>query len=349
MVNINRNLMAPEHNEANNPFIEHLRRTIQQERKFPRKPKKLDQPPPLYHGWLLPYLLEIDLHTWRRWEYWARCMEAGRLIDAPLPHIPWLSTTQRHNPALKMLEACLNTIPRHGAWQTWGSWSYFEYFLDWLLYGFGHPGQPELPVEPAGCEGASERLYQVFCLEALLAWPYDYFGDILADNRHGRGMGFYPTPLEVVTLMVEMLFCDTEKDSRTETVCDPAVGTGRMLLVASSFSVRLFGQDVNPTVLKGLLVNGYAYAPWLVRPFPFLDAELLDPARSAALSAEMTEIGLKRADVADYLAKTEHDAEEQWRFEPLKKRRYPAGSTFEDRYRKNSDPATLQPVEASMI
>ena len=122
-----------------------------------------------------------------------------------------------------------------------------------------------------------------------------------------------------------------------------------MLLVASNVSVRLFGQDINPTVLKALLVNGYAYAPWLVRPFPFLDADLLDPARSAALSDEMTEIGLKRADVAGYLAKTEHDADEQWRFEPLKKRRYPAGSSFEDRYRKNSDLATLQPVKTSKI
>jgi hypothetical protein len=271
-------------------------------------------------------------------------MEAGRLIDAPLPQIAWLSTTQRHNPALKMLEACLNAVPRHGAWQTWGSWSYFDYFLDWLLYGFGHPGQPEQPVEPAGCEEARERLYQVFCLEALLAWPYDYFGDILAENRHGRGMGFYPTPMTVAQLMVSMLFAGSnEQDNRLETVCDPCVGTGRLLIVAGNHSVRLYGQDINPTVLKALLVNGYLYVPWLVRPFPFLDSEVLDPTRSARLSDGMTEVGLKRPDVAAYLTGTEHDVEEQWRFEPLKKRRYRNDDhNFETLYRK------ITPVESTL-
>jgi hypothetical protein len=107
-----------------------------------------------------------------------------------------------------------------------------------------------------------------------------------------------------------------------------------MLLVASNFSVRLFGQDINPTVIKALLVNGYAYVPWLVRPFPFLDADLLDPARSAALSERMTDIGQKRPDVAAYLTGTEHDAGDQWRFEPLKKRRYKNGDhSFETLYR----------------
>jgi hypothetical protein len=243
----------PERSDAPLCLVEQLRQTINREgRKFPRKPKTLDRPPPFYHGWLLPYLLKIDLYTWRRWDYWGRCMEAGRLIDRPLPQIPWLTTPQRHNPVLKMLEACLNAIPTHGAWQTWGGWRYFDYFLDWLLYGFGHPGQPELPPEPSGCEGAAQRLYQVFCLEAMLAWPCDYFGDTLcvAENRHGRHLGFFLSPMSLAVLMAEMLFCDKNKDYRLETVCDPAVGTGRFLMVSGNYSVRLFGQDINETVLK---------------------------------------------------------------------------------------------------
>ena len=80
-----------------------------------------------------------------------------------------------------------------------------------------------------------------------------------------------------------------------------------------------------------------------MRPFPFLDADLLDPARSATLSEGMTDIGQKRPDVAAYLTETEHDAEEQWRFEPLKKRRHKNGDhSFETLYRK------ITPVESTL-
>ena len=73
--------------------------------------------------------------------------------------------------------------------------------------------------------------------------------------------------------MVSINFSDDrgEPDSRTRTVCDPCVGTGRMLLHASNRSVCLYGQDVNPTCVKATLVNGYLYAPWLVIPFPWLN------------------------------------------------------------------------------
>ena len=85
MADNDRSLITLEKTETDHGFIEHLRHTIhQQGRRFPRQPRKLDQPPSLYHGWLLPYLLEADRFTWRRWEYWALCMEAGRLIDRPL-------------------------------------------------------------------------------------------------------------------------------------------------------------------------------------------------------------------------------------------------------------------------
>ena len=83
-----------------------------------------------------------------------------------------------------------------------------------------------------------------------------------------------------------------------------------------------------------------------MRPFPFLDADLLDPAHSAALSDEMTEIGLKRPDVAAYLARTEHDGQEQWRFEPLKKRHHMHGDpSFETLYRKTTPAGSTSVVK----
>mgnify|MGYP001203800327 CR=1 FL=1 len=300
-------------------------REIAADRKFPRKPDPTVNRT-LAHGWLLPYLLQADRLTWGRWDYWYRLMQSGRLPAEPIPPIEFSDTPARGTPAHKMLEACLNTIPTHGVWQSWSSWSYFDFFMDWLLYGFGHPGQPESPPEPAGCAEASNRLYQVFCLEALLAWPDDYWGDILAENKHGRGLGFYPTPLNVVRLMVQMLLApsDDGQDLRTRTVLDPCLGTGRMLLLASNYSLRLYGADINPTVIKASLVNGYLYAPWLVRPIPWLDRDTIDPARSAAISDAMVQAGAGNPAAAEYLAGSEHDGAQQWRFEPLKKRRRPS-------------------------
>ena len=71
---------------------------------------------------------------------------------------------------------------------------YFDYFLSWLLFGLGHKGQSEMPAEPGGCHGASDRLYQVFTLDAMLLWPHDYFGTLLAESSYGKSQGFYPTP-----------------------------------------------------------------------------------------------------------------------------------------------------------
>ncbi len=168
-----------------------------------------------------------------------------------------------------------------------------------------------LPEERGEFQGASVRLYQAFNLETLLAYPYDYFGDILAENRHGRHLGFYPTPMDVSVLMAEMTL--GEEDARAKSICDPCVGTGRLLLAASNRSYRLYGNDINPTVIKATLVNGFLYAPWLVRPFPFLDPPLCDPSQSQEVSDAIA----AQANIQG----TEHDAREQWKFEPIKKRR----------------------------
>mgnify|MGYP006921302639 CR=1 FL=1 len=215
-------------------------------------------------GWILPMLIEIDAHTWGRWAHWCDINEAGSIGDKPIPKIKF-EPHQQHGK--KMIERCLNSITRYGSWQGWSSFEYFNYFLDWLLYAFGHARQ--LPKEPSGCEGASMRLYQLFNLETLVAFPNDDLGDMLAENAHGKHNGFFPTPLDICELMVSMQM--TDEDMRTKTVNDPCLGTGRMLLCASNHSYRLYGMDIDQTVIKAALVNGYLYAPWLVKSFSFLD------------------------------------------------------------------------------
>lgn len=301
------------------------------------KPQKIDPnlKRDLKHGWLIPYLLKTDSYTWKRWDYWLRTMEAEKLLDEPIPQIEFYCGGNRaeglNSPLMRHLEKCLNLISQHGSWQGWSGWQYFDYFLDWLLFGFGHPGHPKLPKEPAGAEGVSMQLYQTYDLHWQLLFPWDYWGGILAENNHGKYLGFYPTPHNVVKFMSLMLFegPESQTDHRMQTVCDPCLGTGRMLLYASNYSLRLFGMDINPTVIKSSLVNGYLYAPWMVKPFPFLDGNFTQLASTAIdgktvashLSDQMTVQAEDQPAAAAYLAETEHDSQEQWRFEPILKRR----------------------------
>ena len=217
-----------------------------------------------------------------------------------------------------MLETTLNVIPSHGSWQCLGGWEYFRYLLQWMLWGFGHPGYAE-PAEPFGCEGASLRVYQTLNICAWMLWPYDYCGDLLAENAYGRKQGFFPTPMPICQMMPQMVMEGSTEDTRIQTVCDPAVGTGRFLLTASNYSLRLYGQDIDPLMCMATLVNGYLFAPWLVRPFPFMDADNLDPTESQRISDSIT--AQAPPHIAEQISDTKHDAEEAFQFEPIKKRR----------------------------
>ncbi len=145
-----------------------------------RKPKKKKPDPhlkrDLKHGWLYPYLMQIENLMWGRWLYWKECqmmpevawerwkweralaMIENRepeaipkfvidrtLPDREIPQISWAYNEQ----AEKMLLDCLDAIPVSGGWNSWSSWSswtYLRYFLHWLLFGLGHPGYNELPL-----------------------------------------------------------------------------------------------------------------------------------------------------------------------------------------------------------
>ena len=272
-------------------------------------------------GWLLPSLLRTDTLLYGRWDYLAGCWERGELPDAPLPQIPFLSTPDKATWA--MLTASLDAIPQHGhgGWAGWSGSEYFRFFLQWLLHGFGHGGHKEAPAEPPYCEGAGERLARVFDLPLWQNHPYDYLGDLLAQNAYGKRQGFFPTPHTIAEFMAQMLFSgqENERDTRTLTVCDPCVGTGRLLLHASNFSLRLYGMDIDPTLCLATLVNGFLFAPWLVRPLPYLDGVQYQPECSADLSEAMAASAPPHQ--AEQLADTEHDTAEQWRFEPVKKRK----------------------------
>ena len=205
--------------KSNHAVLEALRRTIPETK--PKHPKLLQPPRSLQHNWLLPCLLHADDHLWHRGDCWLQELTARQIV-ALIPKIEW----QKSEFGFKMLDRSLSAIIKNGDWRGWNSWAAFDCFVDWLLLGFGHKGQPDLSEEKSEYERANERLYQVFNLETLLAWPYDYFGDILAENQHGRHLGFFPTPFELCQLMARVNF--GEEDARTKTVFDPGLGTGRV-------------------------------------------------------------------------------------------------------------------------
>jgi hypothetical protein len=126
---------------------------------------------------------------------------------------------------------------------------------------------------PRLSEGINEKLYRKVNLGPMIERPYDYLGDFVAQGK-AKGWNptaFYPTPHNVVELMVQMTMADSSRkggDSRKLSVNDPCCGSGRMLLHASSYSLNLWGQDIDPLAIAMCKINGALYAPWLSFPLP---------------------------------------------------------------------------------
>jgi hypothetical protein len=68
-----------------------------------------------------------------------------------------------------------------------------------------------------------------------------------------------------------MTLGDGGEKGKFATVCDPAVGTARMLMHASNRSIFLFGADIDPVVLKAAKLNLHLYAPWGALPIQHME------------------------------------------------------------------------------
>ncbi len=211
-----------------------------------------------YRGWLLYYRLLLEDHPQvsRRWDYWCRTMATRELLDEPIPQITFSEGYDKQ--AMKDLEIWLRLVDRHTS-----GWSAVDKLLDWFLWGFGYADkEPQLPHE------LNENLYRQVNIGPMLVQPHDYLGGWIMMQKGGwNPNAFYPTPHSVVECMVRMTM-ETGEDLRSKTVCDPCVGSGRMLMHASNYSLRLYGVDIDPTLVKVTLVNGALYVPWILRPFP---------------------------------------------------------------------------------
>lgn len=194
-----------------------------------------------------------------RWGYYQRTVEAGRLLDGPIPQVHF----GQPDPKIpSMLQRWASII----GWDN-GGWSDFRTFLEWLGWGLGiEKTEPKLHRPDA-----AEKLYREVNLKPFLDAPYDYLGAYISEHKASgwNPKAFFPTPHQVCELMVRMLEHDEAKDGRDirlHSVHDPCIGTGRFLLHASNVSLNLSGQDVDSTALLACKINGCLYAPWLTFP-----------------------------------------------------------------------------------
>jgi hypothetical protein len=250
-------------------------------------------PPWHYRGWLLFQVQLADGLPGApgRWLHYMRTIEAGRLLDEPIPRI---SFTSMPSPAgLKMIEKCVELLSYRES-----PWTAFEKFVAWLAWGLAVS-----KVRPEIEEATSEALYRTFNFESLILHPHDYLGHYLADKR-SKGWNpnaYFPTPFPVCEMIASIVFEgkseDDGRDPRLRLVQEPAVGTGRMLLAASNHSYCLYGQDIDKLVLDICLCNGAFYAPWLSFPLPdaIINASEIQNEAEPALEQEPKRALLPRA------------------------------------------------------
>lgn len=155
-----------------------------------------DVPPWRYRGWLLCIMQLADRHPKAsgRWVHYERILQAGRLIDEPIPPIHF--TAGPHTSGMKMLEACLRLIDQRES-----TWTSFQKFLEWLAWGLAVSKEM-----PQFREETNEALYRTFSLEPLILEPHDYLGTMLADRRGGgwNPHAFFPTPHTVCEFMTQI-------------------------------------------------------------------------------------------------------------------------------------------------
>lgn len=109
--------------------------------------------------------------------------------------------------------------------------------------------------------------YKTFNLGLFLKYPHDYLGDFAAEmvgNGKNNPTAYFPTPMNVCVMIAKMTMIDANK---TSSVCDPCVGSGRLLMVASNYSINIYGMDIDFRILQICKANMWMYVPWGVVKF----------------------------------------------------------------------------------
>jgi hypothetical protein len=217
----------------------------------------------VYRGWLIPYLINGDwLFNNARWLFWLRCLRDRHIPNKELPQIHYIPSSG--DPKVVAVRRHIEKAIDYIAYKT-GAWDALQTLMEWLLWGLGQTGAEF----PRLSEEQHMWLYKYFQLGLLQETPHDYWGDIIAE-RKGQGdwnrNAFYPTPENVVKFMTEMTIGDPDEKGIFRTALDPCIGSGRFGMYLSNKLVFIYGNDVDPVVIKAALINMNLYAPWVALP-----------------------------------------------------------------------------------
>ena len=161
-------------------------------------------------GWLVPYLTALDEMFFKRWDYWVKAIKKDAIPKDPIPYVPFqMPMAYPTCQVRKNLKKCLD----YAAYSTSNT---FEHFIDWILWGLNCESKfPEIS------ERIDDYWYRTFNLGLFYKEPADHLADLAAEYM-GRGSGYFPTPANVVDMMVRMNFGDTPKHKHKKmSVCDP--------------------------------------------------------------------------------------------------------------------------------
>lgn len=216
-----------------------------------------------YHGWLRPYAFLSETIINGRWAYWHGIRATQEVKGKPIPQLHFYkSYDKEYQVVADMLKTCLKG-PKPGYYDNYRT---FTDFVDWLLYSWGSPLVKKLNSS-INAE-IQEYWYKHFNADLMFLFPSDYFVGIASDLYSGKGFNanmFYPTPANVVEVMVQMVYGNMDpEEAKYMLVNEPCCGSGTMLLYQSNYSLRLTGQDISLLMAKITTLNGYFYVPWMV-------------------------------------------------------------------------------------
>jgi len=217
----------------------------------------------VYRGWLIPYLINGDLiFNNARWLFWLRCLKDRHIPNEELPQIHFIPSSG--DPKVIAVRRHIEKAIDYIAYKT-GAWDALQTLMEWLLWGLGQTNAEF----PRLSEEQHMWLYKYFQLGLLQETPHDYWGDIIAE-RKGNGdwnrNAFYPTPENVVQFLTEMTAGDPDEKGIFRTALDPCIGSGRFGMYLSNKVIFIYGNDIDPVVIKAALINMNLYAPWVALP-----------------------------------------------------------------------------------
>lgn len=170
-----------------------------------------------------------------------------------------------------------------------GSWTCFNKFLDVALEAtnrlkiFDLQWKPEL----GEFEPAREELHKAYAILLKQVYPEETYKDVIGDlymalgAADRRSFAQYFTPWHVAQMMAQITIGKPDLQKYTPqqpmTICDPACGSGIMLLAAASVlprpfidegRVAFYGMDIDHTCVKMTRLNMALYG--LDRPAGFV-------------------------------------------------------------------------------